>query len=332
MATAGARIGVLGATGALGGEVLAALDRSSVRAAAIDAFGTDRSLGQEIEYQGQLYPIETETPELRGVDLLFLCAPPAVSLEVAREALRKQVPAIDLSGAFAAREEVPLVVATWGVDSAGEAPPLLATAGKALPLALLLRPLAEAAGLRRVVGSVLESASAQGRGGIQAIYDESLAIFSQEEIAEPEVFERPVAFDCLPAVGPLGEGGQTEAEVRFHALLARLLGGEPALGLTLVQIPTFVGQGASLAIETERPLSPEEAGALLAKAPGVQLWQEDASGPTTRAASGSDAVLVGRVREDPSHEGGLLLWAASDPLFLAATDAVALAEARLRGV
>ena len=101
MASAGRRVGVLGATGALGGEVLAALDLARLPVRGLLPLATDRSLGQEVEFQGELYPVETGEPALAGVDLIFLCAPPAASLEFARLALRAEVPCVDLSGALA---------------------------------------------------------------------------------------------------------------------------------------------------------------------------------------------------------------------------------------
>ena len=112
----------------------------------------------------------------------------------------------------------------------------------------------------------------------------------------------------------------------MNADLVRLLGNDIALSVTGVQVPTFVGEGSTLTIETERPLALEDALAALEKAPGVELRE---SAPSTRDAAGSDVALVGRVRIDPSHERGLELWLATDGLALAASNVVKLAEARL---
>jgi aspartate-semialdehyde dehydrogenase len=201
--------------------------------------------------------------------------------------------------------------------------------GSALTWALVLRPLAEQAGLRRVVGTVLESASAAGRAGVEALYAESLALFNQDDPPEDAGLGRPIAFDCLPATGPLGEGGATDGEEALKRTLGRLLDPKVQISATAVRVPVFVGQGSVLAIETERPLDPKQAEALLAKAPGVEVWEENAEALTTRAASGRDEALISRVRRDPSCENGLLLWVAADVLRLAATNAVALAVSRL---
>ena len=328
MASPGLRVGVIGATGALGGEVMAVLDQSPLRVGELVPVATERSLGEEIEFQGVGYPVLSEPPSLRGLDLVFLCAPVVASLEFARQALRAEVACIDLSGALASSADVPLRIAAFG-DATGEREPLVATpSGACLAWALALRPLAEAAGLRRVQGTALEPASIGGRDGIEALYTETLALFKQEEPTVSDAFPGPVAFDCLPAPGTLEEDGSTERETELARGLQRLLGNELQVSATVVQVPVFVGHGAALAIETARPLDVKQAERLLDESPGVELWDEG-RGPSTRTAAGRDVALVGRVRRDPGSENGLLLWVAADLLRLAAANAVALATTRL---
>jgi aspartate-semialdehyde dehydrogenase len=201
--------------------------------------------------------------------------------------------------------------------------------GPALACALALAPLAARAGLQRVVAVGVEAASRGGRQGIESLYQESIAIFNQGEMPAPEVFGRPVAFDCIPALGELEASGATDREELLARTLARLLGRVPRVAASLVQVPAFVGFGASLALETDRALDPKEALEALAAAPGVEVWRDDPSGLTLRAAAGRDAVLVGRVRRDPSCDKGLLLWLACDVLRLAAANAVQVALARV---
>ncbi len=327
----GLRIGLVGATGAVGGEVLELLAASSLEIAELLPVATEESLGKEIDFQGSLYPVQSELSRLGALDLLFVCAPAVASLEYARQALHAEVPCVDVSGALARSPEVPLRVAAFGSPADPHGTPLLVSppAG-ALALGLVLRPLQETAGLRRISGTLLEAASWRGRDGIDALYRESIALFNQEELPEPDVFGRPVAFDCIPALGEVDdETGVSDRESAVSDALARLLSGDPRIGLTTVQIPTFVGLGASLSIETERPLDPTLAEGVLAKAPGVERWDDEPDGSTLRAAAGFQEVLVGRVRRDPSAENTLQLWLAADPLRLAAANAVCLAVARL---
>jgi aspartate-semialdehyde dehydrogenase len=328
--SSGLLVGVLGATGALGSEVLALLSESSLEISQLVAVATDRSLGQDLEFRGDVVPVETQFPRLGGLDLLLLCAPADVSLEYARQALRAEVTCVDVGGALASSPEVPLRVgALEGPEPVDPSPLIVAPPGAALPWALVLHPLHRAAGLRRVLGTSLEGASSGGREGIESLYQESIALFNQEDLPELRAFPRPVAFDCVPAQGEIGEDGISHGERDAAAALARVLGGEVRIALTSVQVPTFVGFGASAALETERGLDPKEAATLLEAAPGVQVWQDDADGATLRAAAGREEVLVGRLRRDPTRDGGLLLWLAADVLRVAAANAVRLAVACL---
>ena len=336
MAAAGSRIGVIGATGALGQAVLAALARSSLRIAEIYPVATEASLGEEIEFGGEDYPVVVpesgvdEPVSLRGLDLALLCAPPGASLDFARAALRAEVPCIDLSGALVGSPEVPLRVADLaGSESPAGLPLVASPAGAALPWSLVLSPLKQAAGLRRVVGTIFEAASAAGVAGIEALHLESVALFNQQEPPDPAVFPGPVAFDCMPAVGEVDAEGVSDRERNVTHALTRLLGDELRVFATAVQVPAFVGQGTSLTVETERPLEVKEVLEVLAAAPFVEPWNGGADGPSLRAAAGREHVLVGRVRRDPSHENSIALWLASDLLSLTAANAVRLAVARL---
>lgn len=324
-------IGIVGATGAVGGEVLDLLSESSLEIGDLVLVATEESLGKDVDFQGGLYPVLSEVPRLGALDLLFLCAPAQVSLEYARQALHAEVPCVDVSGALAGSPEVPLRVAAFGSAGDLQATPLLVSPpGAALALALALRPLEEAAGLRRISGTLLEAASWRGRAGIDALYRESISLFNQEDLPEPEVFGRPVAFDCIPALGEVDEEtGASEREAAVADALSRLLSGEPGIGLTTLQVPAFVGLGASLSIETGQLLDPALAEGVLGKAPGIERWDDEPDGATLRAAAGFQEVLVGRVRRDPSAENALQLWLAADPLRLSAANAVRLAVARL---
>jgi aspartate-semialdehyde dehydrogenase len=329
-AARGLRVAVAGATGALGGELIEVIEERRFPAINLLALASERSLGETVELRGDVFDVESGARSLRSLDLLFLCAPPPASLEWARLALRESVPCIDLSGALAGAPDVPLLAAELAPSAeALRAPILAAPAGPALAWAIALAPLARGAGLVRVVGTALESASSGGRRGIESLSAESIALFSQQDLPDPTVFERPVAFDCVPALGEAATEGSTPHEDALARDLERLLGAGLRIGATTLRVPTFVGTGASLAVETREPLSPSEACALLAKAPGVELVDPALSVPTTRTAAGRDVVLAGRVRRDPSCERGLLLWLAADALRLAAVNGVKLAEARL---
>jgi aspartate-semialdehyde dehydrogenase len=163
------------------------------------------------------------------------------------------------------------------------------------------------------VATCFESVSAEGRGGVDALSEQTVALFNQQTLAAESI-----AFDCRPAPRADDDGSQ-----RLVAALGRLLEAPLPLAVTRVRVPTFSGDGISLWVETEQPLAAEEARTLLAKAPGVE--QRFDFTPTTRTSVGSDVVLAGRVEE---AGGGLRIWLAVDGLRLAALNGVLLAEAR----
>ena len=327
MASRGVRLGITGATGALGTEVLSALDAARMPIAQLVAVAGERSLGAELEFQGELVPVVPELPALRGLDLLINCAPAAVTPDIVRAALHAEVPCIDCSGAFALRSEVPLAWA--GSDERIPPAPLLAAPVDAalvwLPLLRALAPLGVPAHVR---ATILEGASASGRAGIDALSRESLALFSSQEPDEDETTAPPLAFDCRPSSGAL-EGDRRAREAALAAVLARALGSVPAVSARWIQVPVFVGQVSALTISWERAVDPGEAALLLGKAPGIELWSEDDEGPNLRAVAGRDVVVASRPERDAASPGALFVWAVGDLLRLAAANAAALAAAWL---
>jgi len=343
LSSAQLRVALAGATGSLGREVVAQLGERRFPIGELIPFATDRSVGEEVEFEGDPVPVAGEAPALRGLDLLVSCAPALASLELVRDALRAQVPVIDCSGALAASPEVPLGVA--GATPASElfgAAAIANPSGTTLGLLPVLAAFDQAAGLIRARVTLLQSAALAGRAGMDALSGETIALLNQSELPETETFGRSIAFDCLPRAGRAGEPapagtapGTSAVESALSRDLLRLLGGSPVPGfsVTAVQVPTFVGDGASLALELDRPLPAAQAAEVLAKDPRVELWEGDREGPSTRDTAAFDEPLVGRIRADASladPSRGVLCWVALDPLRLAARNAVQLAEARLR--
>lgn len=330
-ARAALRVGVAGATGMLGSELLVALEESEFPIEELLPIASSDSRGDEFELRGESYPVVGDDASLGGLDLLMLCAPQPISLELARRALHAHVPVLDLSGALAGLPDVPLIVADRSTSAeALRAPIVAAPAGPALAWSLVLAPLADSAGLSRVVGTVLASASTAGRAGVEALSSESIALFNQQEVPEPGVLGSAVAFDCVPVMGTDEGEGDTTAELELARSLRRTFGAGLRLALTMVRVPTFAGDGATLVIETTHDLSVEDARLLLAKAPGVVLVDsDDPCAATTRSSAGRDAVLVGRVRRDPSCDHGLQLWLAADGVRLSAAHGARLAAAWL---
>jgi aspartate-semialdehyde dehydrogenase len=328
----GLRAVVVGATGTLGEDLIEVLEERDFPLADLVPVATDESLGRDVEVQGSARPVLTGEVPLRGADVVFLCVPRDAAAPWIRRALEAQAPCIDVSGSLAANPEVPLGVADLAESRDALRQPLVSCPpGPALALTLALAPLSARFGLRRAVGTTLESVSGAGRAGVKTLEAEVVALFNQEEPPDSTAFAGPIAFDCVPELehpsDPHGGGPETAAIV---AAVERALGAPFPAALTRIRVPTFAGLGVEIAVETREPASPEAVRDALIKAPGVELWDPDAVGPTTRDAVARASVLVGRIRRDPTApQGGVLLWLAADPVRLAATNAVRIAEARL---
>ena len=326
----GLRVAVVGATGALGSEVLVALDSAGLSVRELAPIATDRSLGVEVEFRGIGYPVVTERAALEGADVVFVCTPVASALDWIAEAVTRGVLAIHLSGALQGSEAPARGPALAELLASPEGPLVAPPPGPALSWLRVLAPLHEALGVRRVVGTALLSASGSGRAGTDALYDEAVSLLSQGGPDDEELpaLDHPIAFDVLPWHGRLGDDDASEAERTLGAALQRGLGGGVGVSLTVLRVPTFCGDGASLAIELGAPAEPAQIRELLRKALDVELF-DDPRGPTTRGAAGAERVLVGRVRRDPGCPAGVLLWLAADSARLAAVDAVRTAIGRL---
>jgi aspartate-semialdehyde dehydrogenase len=344
------RIVVFGATGHLGQQLIDKLDESGWPISELLGVASAESAGMEFEFRGESLDVVSEWPVLKGRDLVVICTPAAEALEVVREALRAEVPCIDCSGVLANQPEVPMPIppsmsrSTWNGgatepialgDTLVEKAPLLSVpSGTTLAWAAIL----EAFDVSRVVGTVLCSASAQGRHGVVALSQESIALFNQSETLTTGPAGQAVAFDVIP-------GGGIDCE-RVQQECRRLFGEALRIGVTSVQVPTFVGEGASLALELETPLDADAVETRLIAMDGVSLAQDgigsrglvaieadttEPVGPTLRDAIGSDEILVGRIEADASLPAGegWRLWIAFDPLRLVADQALRLAGRRL---
>lgn len=328
--TSGLRIGVAGASGTLGREVLSVLSDRRFPIGELKPFASGNSIGEEVEFAGELFAIEPAPKTLRGLDLLLICTPPGAALDLVREALKSEVPCIDCSGSMAGSTEVPFYVADLCAPSLIKSAPVVAQpAGVALAWSHVLAAIEGAAGLERVTGTVLYSASRGGRAGIEALSTETLSLLNQRELPPLGVFPSQVAFDCFPVPGTAEDAGSAGIELDLARDVRRLVAEGLQLSISAVQVPTFAGDGSSLAVTTKRPLSIELALEVFQKAPGLEVWGPDEVGPSTRDTAGRDVAVVGRVRVDPAIENGILLWLTADTLRLAAVNAAKIAETRL---
>jgi aspartate-semialdehyde dehydrogenase len=330
------QLAVVGATGSVGRAVLEDLEAREVPVA-VRLFATARSEVDLLEFRGDELEVEPLGDRaFRGCAAAIFATPAAVAREWAPRAWADGCLAVDLTGAFRDTPGVPLVVA--GLNdaevAAGAARGVVASpTGPVVTLALALAPIQRQAGVARVAVTILFAASGSGRAGVRQLEKELVALLNGEE-PDPSDLSHRVGFNLVPQVGDFGPGGGTAEEEAVGASLRRLLGA-PGLAATAtaVRVPVFYGHLLVVNLRTERPLDAEAARALLRAAPGVKVVDAPAERvyPMPMLAVNDDAVLVGRVRADPSQPNGLDLVVVADNLRRgAAGNAVRIAEEWVR--
>jgi aspartate-semialdehyde dehydrogenase len=300
------RVGVVGATGTVGTVTLGLL--AERRVSDVRAFASARSAGADVRLGDRSLTVEEATPEsLAGaeLDLCFFSVGTGPSSELVPPTAEAGTICIDKSDAFRLAEGIPLVVA--GVnDDALDGGPIVANPNcSVIQLACVLKPLHDAAGLRRVRLATYQAMSGAGDAGI-------------ERLRAVEPMQADLAMDW-----PL-EGDEFDEESKLRAEARKILGlPDLPIHATCVRIPVLVGHAQAIWVETEEPLSPERARSILGAAPHVTLDEF----PTPGSAAGGDEVLVGRIRKDTTEPNGLALWVVNDNLRKgAALNAVQIAE------
>jgi aspartate-semialdehyde dehydrogenase len=330
------RIAVVGASGLAGREVLRLLAEREEPPAELRLLGSPRTAGARIE-EGS---VEAQVGLLQpgafdGIDVAFFAAGPTLAFEWASVAAQAGAAVIDLSSRFRFDEQVPLVVpevnpetlATWR-ERGIVASPSATTVG----LTVTLAPLAEAAGLRRVVVSTYSGVASAGRRAVAGLSKETIDLLNGRGHRRTR-FPRRIAFNCVPQLGDLLPDGSATHELHATLETRRVLDqGDLAMHVTAVRVAMFFGLALNVAVETERPLSAEDAIQILQPARGLLVHASpDDPYPTPVEVTGSDATHVGRVRADPSTENGLALWIALDNVGKgAALNAVQIAELLVR--
>jgi len=325
-------IAVVGATGAVGQEMLNALAERQFPVGKLSLLASERSAGSTLEWAGQSHVVQEAKDEaFEGVDIVLMSAGGAASRALAPLAAARGAVVIDNSSAFRQQEDVPLVVPEVNGHLARELPrrriianPNCAT----IQMVVALAPLHQEAPLRKLVVSTYQAVSGAGQKGISELGEQVAALFNQTEFT-PKVFPRRIAFNCLPQIDTFVEG-TTGEEQKISQETRKILGiDDLPVTATCVRVPVFNGHAVSLYGEFAAPLSAVRAQELLRAAPGVLLMDDPKEGvyPTPVDAEGQDATLVGRVRNAGGSDQALALWCVADNLRKgAATNAVQIAE------
>ena len=328
------RIGVLGATGAVGSTILEVLAERRFPAGEVVAFASERSAGRTVPYDGSELECRTLTDaSIEGLDLAISSAGGAISAEWAPRLVEAGAVVVDNTSYWRMHEDVPLVIPEVNPEALDSHKGIVANPNcTTMQMVVVLGPIWQAVGIERLVVSTYQSVSGTGRQAVEELQAQSRDILAGDEV-EPEVFPHQVAFNVLPQVETFKDGDDyTTEERKVMAETRKLLGaGEDELRIsaTCARVPVVTGHSESVNVQTRSELSPEECRELLEGAPGVVVVDDPAAGvyPLAIDAAGRDEVLVGRIRRDPSIDRGLNMWIVGDNLRKgAATNAVQLAE------
>ena len=330
----GYRIVVAGATGNVGREIINILAEREFPADEIVALASSRSQGDEIEYgdTGRMLKVRNiDNFDPAGFDMaLFAIGSEATKVHAPRFAAAGCV-VIDNSSLYRMDPDVPLIVPEVNPDAIDgyKARNIIANPNcSTAQMVVALKPLHDAATIKRVVVATYQSVSGAGKAGMDELFEQSRNIFVGDP-AEPRKFTKQIAFNVIPHIDSFLDDGSTKEEWKMVAETKKILDPNIKVTATCVRVPVFVGHSEAINIEFEREISAEEAQAILREAPGVMLVdkREDGGYVTPVECVGDFATFVSRVREDSTVDSGLSLWCVSDNLRKgAALNAVQIAE------
>jgi len=295
------------------------------------AIASRKSKGVEVSWGDKTLKCQDlEQFDFSTVDLVLMSAGGTVSRAWSEKIGAAGPMVIDNSSAFRMDPDVPLVVPEVNPDAIRKAKkniianPNCSTA----QLVVALKPLHDAAKITRAVVSTYQSVSGAGKAGMDELWNQTKAIYGLGD-ARPKLFPKQIAFNVIPFIGAFRDDGYTDEEAKMWNEVHKIMDPSIRLTVTCVRVPVFVGHSESVNLEFDRPISPDEARAILREAPGVMVIdkQEHDGYITPVDAAGEHAVYVSRIRKDPTVENGLSLWIVSDNLRKgAALNAVQIAQ------
>ena len=334
------RVGVFGATGQVGQVMRALLDQRNFPVDEIRFFSSAKSAGKVIDFKGKPVTVEdTATADFAGIDVALFSAGATMSREFAPKLAAADAVVVDNSSAWRKDADVPLVVSEVNPEDAVNPPKGIIANPNCTTMAAMpaLKPLHDRAGLTRLTVATYQAVSGSGVKGVAALADQAAAIADPTPLAldgasvpdgDPAPYVAPIAYNVVALAGSIVDDGseETDEEQKLRNESRKILHlPDLAVSGTCVRVPVFSGHSLAIHAEFAEPITPDEARAILADAPGVQLVDV----PTPREAAGADDVFVGRIRTDQAVPGGrgLVLFVSADNLRKgAALNAVQVAE------
>ena len=327
----GYNVAVAGATGAVGGEMLATLERRNFPVRNLRLLASSRSVGKELEFRGDMLAVEKLTHDsFAGIEIALFSAGGSRSREFAPSAVKAGAVVIDNSSAFRMDPDVPLVVPEINPEDVGRHNGTIANPNCTTIIMLVpLKPLYDLSPIRRIVVSTYQSASGAGARAMEELRLQAGEVLAGQK-PTVEAMPHPIAFNLFSHNSSVGENGYCEEEMKMVHETRKIMH-DPGIRVcpTCVRVPVLRAHAEAITIEQDRKVSVAEARAVLASAPGVKIVDDPEANyfPMPIDATGHDDVLVGRLRDDLSSENGLAMFVCGDQLLKgAALNAVQIAE------
>ncbi len=328
----GFKVACVGATGNVGREMLNILDERAFPADEVVALASRRSLGTEVSFGDRTLKVKAlENYDFSDVDICLMSAGGDVSKEWSPKIAAQGAVVIDNSSAWRYDSDVPLIVPEVNADAAAGftkrniiANPNCSTA----QLVVALKPLHDAATIKRVVVSTYQSVSGAGKDAMDELFSQTKSVYTNDDLVMKK-FPKRIAFNVIPQIDVFMEDGYTKEEWKMVAETKKILDPKIKLTATCVRVPVFISHSEAVNVEFEKPITPDEAREILRKAPGCLVIDKREPGGyvTPYEAAGEDATYISRIREDATVENGLALWCVSDNLRKgAALNAIQIAE------
>ena len=329
-------VAVVGATGAVGLEMINILEQRNFPLRELHLVASERSAGKTLRFRGKDLAIEVLSSfSFKGIDLVLSSPGASVSKGYVPGAVSEGAVVIDNTSAFRMEPDVPLVVPEVNPEKISEQRGIISNPNcSTIQLVVALKPIHNISRIRRIVISTYQAASGAGSPAVDELKKQTSAALEGSEIT-PGVFPHRIAFNVLPHIDIFLDNAYTREEMKLVQETRKIMADESIrITATAVRVPVFVGHSESVNIETEGKLSPQDVREILSKSAGVVVVDkpEDNLYPLAVNAAGKDEVFVGRIREDESIENGLNMWIVSDNLRKgAALNAIQIAEHLLRG-
>jgi len=332
----GVNVAVVGVTGAVGTEMLRVLERRDFPIDELRPLASSRSAGKSVVFRGKEVQVQELTSDsFEGMNIGLFSAGGSISREFVPYAIKSNCVVVDNTSAFRMDEDVPLVIPEVNANRISEHNGIIANPNcSTIQLVLVLKPIHDAVKIKRVVVSTYQAVSGAGYNALVELKNETEHILSEKsEEFNRSIFPHQIAFNALPQLPQSDaflENGYTDEEMKMINETKKILEDSSfRITTTTVRVPVFRGHSESVNIETEVPLSADQARDLLSKAEGVVVLDDPSKQlyPLATDAAGKDDTFVGRIREDSSVENGLNMWVVSDNLLKgAALNAVQIAE------